>query len=254
MELGDLDQDFTDLTRVNVSDDQGPTRSIYRLDLDADYVAYYEIDIGSNYVMLSSDQKTGHFREVARIQDQPIPTKSDWATTEVVLQGDKKKKTEADEEALSPGSIVKLALGERFKSVNVYRANSGHGGSRMRPSSRATWQRKLCKVLVDVCLPDGRIKINPSAIKEATNHLLFLKLEVNGNRTFVGNVLQWREIGFVVEIKGLKNEVLKKHLQSIYIPNGSSALQPKDQFRWNPNFLTTINICVVVVVTVDVVL
>ncbi len=28
-------------------------------------------------------------------------TKSDWATTEVVLQGDKKKKTEADEEALN---------------------------------------------------------------------------------------------------------------------------------------------------------
>ncbi len=81
----------------------------------------------------------------------------------------------------------------------------------MRPSSRATWQRKLCKVLVDVCLPDGSIKINPSAIKDAPNHVLFLKLEVNGNRMFVGNVLQWREIGFVVEIKGLKNEVIKEH-------------------------------------------
>ncbi len=136
-------------------------------------------------------------------------TESDWATTEVVLQGDKKKKTEADEEALSPGSIMKLALGERFKSVDLYIANSGD--SRMRPSSRTAWQRKLCKVLVDVCLPDGSTKINPSAIKEAPNHLLYLKLEVNGNRTLIGNVLQWREIGFVVEIKGLKNEVIRKH-------------------------------------------
>ncbi|KAL9986524.1 hypothetical protein ACROYT_G000688 [Oculina patagonica] len=287
MELSDLDQDFTDLTRVNVSDDQGPTRPIYRLDLDPDYVAYYEIDIGSDYVVLSSGHKTGDFREVesgpdprptdvliqqAQKDDQRCEkfyrlspmgltvckndngtvvaasynwtsntdwiddwrqlddmvkeslnglkrqwreraahrrTKTDWATTEVVPKGKEKMKEDIDEEALSPGSIVKLALGERFRSAQVYITNFGN--SRMRPSSRSEWQRKLCNVLVDVCKPDGSTKVNPSAIKETPNYLLYLKLEVRGNRTFVGNVLQWHEIGFVVEISGPKNEVIKKH-------------------------------------------
>ncbi|KAJ7365793.1 hypothetical protein OS493_002512 [Desmophyllum pertusum] len=136
-------------------------------------------------------------------------SKSDWSTTDVVPKGGRKKKTYVDEEALSPGSIMNIALGERYKSVDVYITNSGN--SRMRPSSRSNWQQKLCKVLVDVCHPDGSTKVNPSAIKETPNHLLYLKLEVHGNRTFVGNVLQWHEIGFVVEIKGRKNEVTRKH-------------------------------------------
>ena len=73
VELSDLDRDFNDLTRVNVSDDRGPTRPIYRLDLDPDYVAYYEIDMGRNYVVLSSGVKTGDFREVESGPD-PRPT------------------------------------------------------------------------------------------------------------------------------------------------------------------------------------
>ena len=81
----------------------------------------------------------------------------------------------------------------------------------MRPSSRSEWQRKLCNVLVDVCRPDGSTEANPSAIQETPNYLLYLKIEVNGNRTFVGNVLQWYEVGFVVEITGPKNEVIRKY-------------------------------------------
>ncbi len=136
-------------------------------------------------------------------------TKLDWATTDVFPKGRGKKKQEIDEEALSPGSIVKLALGESFRSADVYTTNIGN--LRMRPSSKPAWRQKLCKVLVNVCQPDGGSKVNPSAIKETSNHLLYLKLEVNSNRTFVGNVLQWREIGFVVEINEGNNEVVKKH-------------------------------------------
>ena len=73
MELSDLDTDFIDLNRVNVSDDLGPTRPIYRLDLDPDYVAYYEIDIGSDYVVLSNGRKTGDYRKVESGPD-PRPT------------------------------------------------------------------------------------------------------------------------------------------------------------------------------------
>ena len=136
-------------------------------------------------------------------------SKLDWATTDVVPRGRGKKKQEIDEEALSPGSIMRLALGEGFKSAHVYVSNSGNPHMRLR--SRPAWQQKLCKVLVDVCLPDGGTKVSPSAIKEEPNHLLYLKLKVHGNRTFVGKVLQWREIGFVVEINEGKNKVVKKH-------------------------------------------
>ncbi|KAL9986494.1 hypothetical protein ACROYT_G000653 [Oculina patagonica] len=285
VELSDLDRDFKDLTRVNVSDDRGTTRPIYRLDLDPNYVAYYEIDTGSDYVVLSSGKKTGDFRkvesgpdprptdvliqqaqengqrcekfyrlspmgltickndngnavaasynwtaDVAEIEDwrqldQMVKqsfdsfksqwqeraayrrTKLDWATTDVFSQGRGKKKKDIAEEALLPGSITKLALGESFRSADVYITNIGN--LRMRP--RSPWQQKLCKVLVDVCKPDGSTKVNPSAIKEAPNHLLYLKLEVHSNRTFVGNVLQWREIGFVVDINEGNNEVARKH-------------------------------------------
>ena len=73
VELSDTDQDFTDLTRANVSDDLGPTRPIYRLDLEAGFIAYYEIDIGSDYVVFSSSKKTGDYREVESGPD-PRPT------------------------------------------------------------------------------------------------------------------------------------------------------------------------------------
>ena len=65
--------DLKDLKRVNVSDGRGPTRPIYRLDLDPDYVAYYEIDTGSSYVILSSGSRTGDFRMVEHGPD-PRPT------------------------------------------------------------------------------------------------------------------------------------------------------------------------------------
>lgn len=53
--------------------------------------------------------------------------------------------------------------------------------------------------------------VNPSAIQKTPNNLFYLKLEVHSNEKFVRTVLQELEIGFVVEIKGHKNEVVKKH-------------------------------------------
>lgn len=136
-------------------------------------------------------------------------SKLDWATTDVISKFGNLLKTETDEEELSPGSVVKVALGERARSVNVYIEKNGN--SPMRPSTRSEWQLKLCKVLVDVCLLDGSTKVNPSVMKETPNHLLFLQLEVHGDRNFVGNTLQWREIGFAIEIEGSNNEVVKKY-------------------------------------------
>lgn len=80
-------------------------------------------------------------------------TMLDWTTTGLVHKGQKLKK-ESDEEALSPGSVVKVALGEKFKSVKVYITNyekSRHSNRVIRPKLKSKWQRKLCKVLVGVC-------------------------------------------------------------------------------------------------------
>ena len=135
---------------------------------------------------------------------------SDWATTSVHhKEGNVKEDQVFAEEGLSPKSIVRVALGERFQSVNLHAANIGE--SSLPAGSQSKWQQRLCKVLIDACKPDGSSKINPSAIKETLNHLLYLNLEVHENRTFVGNTLQWKEIGFVVEIKARNGKVVRKH-------------------------------------------
>ena len=149
------------------------------------------------------------FKQQWRERSLQRRSQSDWATTDVFPRGEIKNKTGIEEEALFPGSVMKLALGERFRSVGVYIRNIGN--SRTRPSSRSEWQQKLCKVVVDVCMPEGGNNVNPVAIMETPNHLSYMKLEVHGNRTLVGNILKWREIGFVVEIKGRKDEVIKKN-------------------------------------------
>lgn len=142
-----------------------------------------------------------------RWQERAKQTKLYWASTELVSRVEKKK-TETDEEGISPGSIIRVALGEHFKSINVYATNYDSARPRL---WRSDLQQKLCKVLVDVCLLEGKRKINPSAIKKTPNNLFYLKLEVHSNETFVRTVLQGRVMGFVVKIKGLKNEVVKKH-------------------------------------------
>ena len=72
IEISDFD-DYKDLNQVNVSDGRGPTRPIYRPDLDPYYIAYYEIDTGSDYIVFSSGRNTGDYREVESGPD-PRPT------------------------------------------------------------------------------------------------------------------------------------------------------------------------------------
>ena len=136
-------------------------------------------------------------------------TKSDWASTEVLSEVGKLPRKEIDEKVLTPGSVVSVAIGENVRSVDVYITNGGN--SRIPSNTRSEWQQKLCKVLVDVCQQDGSTKVTPLAIKKTPNDLLYLQLQIHGNRTFVGNTLQWREIGFVIEINGRQNEIVRKY-------------------------------------------
>lgn len=157
-------------------------------------------------------------------------SKLNWTTTDVDSKGGG-----ADEESLSPGSVVRVALEERFKFVDVY--TTINGDSIMGASSKSQLQHKLYKLLINVCLKDDGTKVNPVAIKEAAYHLPYLILELHNNLTFVGNVLQWEEIGFVVQIRGQKNKVVKKHfainLHSKRFqrsPPGGGSARHKDDF------------------------
>ena len=93
--------------------------------------------------------------------------------------------------------------------MDVYVTNGGN--SPIPLNNRSGWQQKLCNVVVDVCQLDGGTKVKSSAIRTKHNNLLYLQLRVHGNHTFVGNTLQWREIGFVIEIKGHQKQMVKKH-------------------------------------------
>ena len=93
--------------------------------------------------------------------------------------------------------------------MDVYITNGGN--SHIPLNTRSGWQQKLCEVLVDGCQLDGGPKAKPSAIRTTPKNLLYLQLRIHGNRAFVGNTLQWREIGFVIEIKERQKEMIKKH-------------------------------------------
>lgn len=174
--------------------------------------------------------KIAEFERLWKERAEEGRSKLNWTTTDVDSKGGG-----ADEESLSPGSVVRVALEERFKFVDVY--TTINGDSIMGASSKSQLQHKLYKLLINVCLKDDGTKVNPVAIKEAAYHLPYLILELHNNLTFVGNVLQWEEIGFVVQIRGQKNKVVKKHfainLHSKRFqrsPPGGGSARHKDDF------------------------
>lgn len=163
-----------------------------------------------NWRILDQMVKTSlnEFQEMWRKRAKERRTVLDWATTD---KGKTRKKKVTDEEALSPGSVVKVALGEKFKSLNIY--VTSFGKSDFHPnlkSTKTTWQHKLCKVLVDVCL-NGTSKVNPFAVKKTSNNLVYLKLEIHGNPVFVKRILEGRELGFEIRIQMYNRQSATKH-------------------------------------------
>ena len=93
----------------------------------------------------------------------------------------------------------------------------------------------------------------------SNDSLLYLQLRVHGNRTFLENTLQWREIGFVIEVKGRQKEMVKKYFEINLIiwerPFGAIPGYVEEQFlRKAVIFLAMINTSAVVIAGMDVVL
>lgn len=64
--------DVDDLKRINTTDSHS-IRPIYRKDLDSRYIAYYEVNNGKSFRVLSAGPKTGEEEEV---ESGPVPSPS----------------------------------------------------------------------------------------------------------------------------------------------------------------------------------
>ena len=130
-------------------------------------------------------------------------SKIDWVTSEKTFTSGRIKEEETYEEPLTPGSIAKVALGEGFRSVRIFVTNYEKRGGQ--------WQKRLCKVLVDICLQEENTKVNLSVIAKTANHIAYIRLVVRGNLKYVGNALQWKELGFFIEFMSRKSERIRRH-------------------------------------------
>ena len=99
---------------------------------------------------------------------------AEW-TTEQILPEQKQDSniTRYAEEALRPGSSVKVALGNRFSRVSIRVTGTGRNTSGD-DEPLEEWQRRLCQVLDTVCLNVSK-KINKEAIGKAPNNISYIK-------------------------------------------------------------------------------
>lgn len=91
-------------------------------------------------------------------------SKLNWTTAD-----DDSKGGGADEESLSPGSVVRVALKERFKFVDAY--TTINGDSSMGASPKSQLQHKLGKLLINVCLKDDGTKVKLRLKKQLITYL-----------------------------------------------------------------------------------
>ena len=160
--------------------------------------------------MVKKDSK--RFTKSWRQWAADVKTKSsEWKTTEVTHKNKVSKKFE--EEAISPGSVVKLALKGDFRRVKIYVYRPGKSFSR---KVFKIWQRRLCQVLVNICKDSGTL-VNKDAIRRTSNGLSYLQLEVKTKG--VQKVLKNKELGFAVVILSNRDEKVIKHYAIDIKPN-----------------------------------
>ncbi|XP_029190806.2 uncharacterized protein LOC114957500 [Acropora millepora] len=123
---------------------------------------------------------------------------AEWTTEQILTE--KKQHTNITryaEEALRPGSTVKVALGSRFSNVSIRVTGTGRNTSDD-DEPLEEWQRRLCQVLDRVCL-NGSKKINKEAIEVAPNGISYIKLSVSDDKDRVRKILQNAEVEFMIE-------------------------------------------------------
>lgn len=99
---------------------------------------------------------------------------AEWTTEQVLFPEQKDANiTRYAEEALRPGSSVKVALGDRYSHLSIMVTGTGRNVSDNEPLDE--WQRRLCEVLKDVCRDPGSKEVNRKIIQKTPNGISYIR-------------------------------------------------------------------------------
>lgn len=112
---------------------------------------------------------------------------------------------------LRPGDSVRIPLGEGFREVRVKFVGFRNGDRKKSKSWRKRWQRRLCRVLSDVCKGESYLDlstVHKRFFKVTRMGDRFVKVQVDLNEAFVRRHLEGHEIRFKVELRTHGSKVM----------------------------------------------
>ena len=112
---------------------------------------------------------------------------------------------------LRPGDSVRIPLGEGFREVRVKFVGFRNGDRKKSKGWRKRWQRRLCRVLSDVCEGESYLDlstVNKRFFKITKMGDRFVKVQVDLNEAFVRRHLEGHEIRFKVELRTHGSKVM----------------------------------------------
>lgn len=112
---------------------------------------------------------------------------------------------------LRPGDSVRIPLGQGLREVRIKFVGLRDGDEKKMKGWKKRWQKRLCRVLYDVCQGDGNLdmtKISDRFFKLTKTGDRFIKVKVDADETFVRKYLDGHEIRFKVELRTRGSRVM----------------------------------------------
>lgn len=112
---------------------------------------------------------------------------------------------------LRPGDSVRIPLGQGLREVRIKFVGLRDGDEKKMKGWKKRWQKRLCRVLCDVCQGDGNLdmtKISDRFFKLTKTGDRFIKVKVDADETFVRKYLEGHEIRFKVELRTRGSRVM----------------------------------------------
>ncbi|XP_078000546.1 uncharacterized protein LOC144453138 [Glandiceps talaboti] len=111
------------------------------------------------------------------------------------------------EEAISPGDDIQIPMNKMVTEVKIKVVPFDMN---LTKSDIKIWQHKLCKILLDVCKKEDPITVDVKKISINEKGRKMLALALHGDREYVIDVLDGRQVGFNLEIHLKKGKVILK--------------------------------------------
>lgn len=157
-----------------------------------------------NVFFLLSDVSTKPTTLVEPIATSPTQESSVNLETEYNFEVEETEDGFKAELGLQPGDSVRIPLGEGFRDVRVKFVGLRDGDWIKAKSGKKRWQKRLCRVLSDLCDSDGNVDISMVSkrfFKLTKTGDRFIKVKVDADENFVRRNLGGREIRFKVELR-----------------------------------------------------